>query len=166
MDGLRHALPWLAEAVENGSSRPAREHMAHAALVSGMALANSGLGMAHGVAAALGVHARVPHGAACALMLPVALRVNMPACAEDLGRLARWVDERYVPLPLAEAAEAFAHDIARLAQRVGTPSRLSQVGVRPDQIPAIVRDSRGSSMSGNPRDLSDEELTRILEEIL
>lgn len=165
VDGLRHALPWLAEAVENGASRPAREHMAHAALVSGMALANSGLGMAHGVAAALGVHARVPHGAACALMLPVALRVNMPVCAGDLGRLARSVDERYAGLPLAEAAEAFARDIAQLAQRLGTPSRLSQVGVKADQIPAIVRDSRGSSMSGNPRDLSDEELATILEEI-
>ena len=41
----------------------AREAMAHAALLSGMALANSGLGMAHGVAAALGIHCRVPHGA-------------------------------------------------------------------------------------------------------
>lgn len=166
VDGLRHALPWLAEAVENGRSRPAREHMAHAALLSGMALANSGLGMAHGVAAALGVHARVPHGVACALMLPVALRVNMPVIADELGRLARSVDERYTPLPPAEAAEAFTHGIAQLAQRVRTPSRLSQVGVRADQIPAIVRDSRGSSMSGNPRDLSDDELTRILQEIL
>lgn len=166
VDGLRHALPWLAEAVENGRSRPAREHMAHAALLSGMALANSGLGMAHGVAAALGVHARVPHGAACALMLPVALRVNMPVIADELGRLARSVDERYTPLSLAEAAEAFVHGIGQLAQRVRTPSRLSQVGVRAEQIPAIVRDSRGSSMSGNPRDLSDDELTRILQEIL
>ncbi len=166
VDGLRHALPWLAEAVENGASRPAREHLAHAALVSGMALANSGLGMAHGVAAALGVHARVPHGAACALMLPVALQVNMPVRGEDLGRLARAVDERYAALGLAEAAEAFARDVTQLARRVGTPSRLSQVGVRRDQIPAIVRDSRGSSMSGNPRDVSDEELARLLEEIL
>ena len=55
---------------------PARENMAHAALLSGMALANSGLGMAHGVAAALGVHCRTPHGLACAVMLPAALRVN------------------------------------------------------------------------------------------
>lgn len=166
VDGLRHALPWLAEAVANGANRRAREHMAHAALVSGMALANSGLGMAHGVAAALGVHARVPHGVACALLLPVALRVNLPVCADDLGGLARLVDERYAALQPAEAAQALARDVALLAQRVGIPSRLSQVGVSADQIPAIVRDSRGSSMSGNPRDLSDDELTRILEEIL
>ncbi|MBI3837780.1 MAG: iron-containing alcohol dehydrogenase, partial [Planctomycetia bacterium] len=46
--GLRLATGALVEAVENGQSRPAREAMAQAALLSGMALANSGLGMAHG----------------------------------------------------------------------------------------------------------------------
>ncbi len=66
VQGLRMAAPAIVEAVEKGSSQPAREAMSHAALLSGMALANSGLGMAHGVAAALGTHCRVPHGAACA----------------------------------------------------------------------------------------------------
>ena len=66
VEGLRRALPAIAEAVENPESRPAREAMAHAATLSGIALANSGLGMAHGVAAALGVHCRVSHGARCA----------------------------------------------------------------------------------------------------
>jgi alcohol dehydrogenase class IV len=46
------------------------------------------------------------------------------------------------------------------------PRRFSELGVRREQIPALVRDSRGSSMSGNPRELSDEELTAMLEEIL
>ena len=76
LQGLQLAVPSLAEAVENGQSRTARERMSHAALLSGMALANSGLGMAHGVAAALGIHGRVPHGMACAVMLPSALRIN------------------------------------------------------------------------------------------
>src|SRR5262249_50269566 len=76
VQGLQLALPAIGEAFENGNSRPSREAMSHAALLSGMALANSGLGMAHGVAAALGVHCNVPHGLACAVMLPVALRVN------------------------------------------------------------------------------------------
>ena len=46
LQGLKLAIPAIAEAVEDGSSGPAREKMAHAALLSGMALANSGLGMA------------------------------------------------------------------------------------------------------------------------
>jgi alcohol dehydrogenase class IV len=76
LQGLQLSIPNLAIAVKDGSCRPAREAMAHAALLSGMALANSGLGLAHGVAAASGAECGVSHGLACAVMLPVALRAN------------------------------------------------------------------------------------------
>ena len=59
-----------------------------------------------------------------------------------------------------------SREISTLCDRVGVPRRLSQLGVTAEQIPDIVRSSRGSSMSGNPRELSDAELTAILEEIL
>ena len=159
------ALSSLPEAVRNGASQPAREAMAHAALMSGMALANSGLGLAHGVAAALGVHSRVTHGLACAMMLPVALRVNRPARESQLAQLARaalggtWSTE-------ALAADAFIEAIDQLAVVVGIPKRLSDVGVHRDQIPDLVASSRGNSMNGNPVQLSDDELARLLEEML
>jgi len=164
--GLKLALPAIAEAVENGASRNARTAMSHAALLSGMALANSGLGMAHGVAPALGTHCRVPHGAACALMLPVALRVNSEACQEELADLARAAIPAAAAMPAREAVERLMATIEALCGRLGTPRRLADVGVRPEQIPALVRDSRGSSMSGNPVQLSDEQLTAILEGLL
>jgi alcohol dehydrogenase class IV len=165
MQGLRLAIPAIVEAVENGNSRPAREAMSHAALLSGMALANSGLGMAHGVAAALGTLCRVPHGVACALMLPVAIRVNLEACQADFARLSHLLFGRSPKMPV-EAAGAFLAEIEKLCDRVGVPRRLSQIGVRREQIPALVQGSRGASMSGNPRELSDAELTAILEEML
>jgi alcohol dehydrogenase class IV len=166
LQGLKMAVPAIAEAVENGTSRSARERMSHAALLSGMALANSGLGMAHGVAAALGVHARVSHGAACALLLPVALRVNRHACQADLARLSHLLFGQGPSKSPEEAVDVLIREIETLCDRVKVPRRLSQVGVTRQQIPAIVESSRGSSMSGNPRDLSDEELTQTLEEIL
>lgn len=165
MQGLRMAIPAIVEAVENGNSRPAREAMSHAALLSGMALANSGLGMAHGVAAALGTLCRVPHGAACALMLPVAIRVNMEVCQADFARLSHLLFGRSPKTPV-QAAGAFLAEIEKICDCVGVPRRLSQVGVRREQIPALVQGSRGASMSGNPRELSDAELTAILEELL
>lgn len=165
VDGLRRALPVLAVAVKNGESRPARESMAHAALLSGMALANSGLGLAHGVAAALGVTARVPHGLACAVMLPVALRVNRQTSQSRLAELARaTLGGAYSSEPAA--AEAFIERIDRLAEEVGVPKRLGELGVRREQIPELVSGSRGNSMNGNPRQLDDEELTRLLEDLL
>jgi alcohol dehydrogenase class IV len=153
----------IVEAVEDGGSRPAREAMAQAALASGMALANSGLGLAHGVAPALGVHCGVPHGLACAVMLPAAMRVNREVRKAELARLgalltgtASWATED-------AAAEAAVEHVEDLCRQVGIPASLGEIGVRPEQIPALVASSRGSSMSGNPRQLSDEELRRLLE---
>jgi alcohol dehydrogenase class IV len=64
------------------------------------------------------------------------------------------------------AAEMLIERIEKLCREVGIPQRLGQIGVRPEQIPDLVRDSRGSSMSGNPRELSDDELAEILEHML
>jgi len=166
VQGLRLAIPAIVEAVENGKSRPARERMSHAALLSGMALANSGLGMAHGVAPALGIHCRTPHGLACAVMLPAALRVNREVCGDDLAGLARQVFELDPATPEAEAIDRLIDEIEATCRRVGVPRRLSELGVRTDQIPALVKSSRGSSMSGNPRELSDDELMLLLKEML
>ena len=165
VQGLLMAVPAIAEAVGNGSSRAARENMAHAALLSGMCLANSGLGLAHGVAPALGVNCRVPHGVACALMLPVALRVNRRVRLKELAFLGRMVLGLERATADEEATDALIDRIERLCQEVGVPRRLSEVGVSREQIPAIVAASRGSSMSGNPRQLCDEELTIELENI-
>ncbi len=139
--------------------------MAHAALLSGMALANSGLGMAHGVAAALGSHCRVAHGLACAVMLPVALRVNRTTSEASLAELAR---ASGVSLDKSDAlaADALVARIDEIVARIGIPRKLSALGVRRGQLAALVRDSRGNSMDGNPRTLSDDELATVLEERL
>jgi len=161
--GIELALRYLVEAVEQPESRPAREAMSHAALLSGIALANSGLGMAHGVAAALGVHCRVPHGLACAVMLPTAMQVNRDVRSQDLAEIGKIID----PETSADRQSALAIETVRdLGERIGIPAKLSELGVRAVQIPAIVRSSRGNSMSGNPRALSDDELTGILEQML
>jgi alcohol dehydrogenase class IV len=162
LSGLQLALPAVREAVRDGRCRPAREAMAHAALLSGMALANSGLGFAHGVAAALGVFARVPHGLACAMMLPVALRVNRDVAEKPLAELARaalpvgMASDSAATLKLIDAIDALCADLK-------VPAKLSQVGVRPEQLDDLVQGSRGNSMNGNPRPLSDAELRKTLE---
>jgi len=167
LEGLQRALPAIVEAVTNGASRPAREAMAHAALLSGMTLANSGLGMAHGVAAALGVVCDVPHGLACAIMLPAALRVNREVAMSELAELERATAEaRRGELDDPAAADAFIERIESIGLASGIPRRLTEIGVRADHIPSLVAQSRGNSMSGNPRDISDEELTNLLQQML
>ena len=156
--------PAVVLAVEQPESRLAREVMAHAALMSGIALANSGLGMAHGVAAALGVHCRVPHGLACAVMLPISMLANeghakpqMTMIVRHSARVGTGAKE-----VIARQVELAVDEIRRINERIGIPSRLGDIGVTEDQIPAIVQSSRGNSMNGNPREIDDEELAAIL----
>ncbi len=164
VQGLRLAFPAVREAVHDGTSRSAREAMSHAALLSGLALANSGLGMAHGVAAALGVHCNIPHGLACAVMLPVTLQTNRAPCSAEMADLARLCG---IEAATTDAAiEDFIMQIRDINAEIGIPARLSELGVRRDQVSAIVAGSRGNSMSGNPVDVSDEQLSSILEGML
>lgn len=163
LHGLHLAITALPAAVADGTRRQPREAMAHAALLSGMALANSGLGLAHGVAAALGVTCQVPHGLACAVMLPTALRVNRDVSQLQLAQLERLFDTSHSED--AVAAERFIERIQNLCRAVEIPDRLRDIGVRREQIDVLVPGSRGNSMSGNPRDVSDGELRHLLEQL-
>jgi alcohol dehydrogenase class IV len=162
LDGLAHAAGALLNAVANGHCRTAREAMAHAALISGVCLANSGLGLAHGVAAALGVHCQVPHGLACAVMLPAALRANAECCQEDFAVLAAAM----VHGGVANASSiTLLERVEGLLDQLEIPRRLRDIGVAPGQIGAIARDSAGNSTNGNPREIGTPELAGILQEM-
>ncbi len=161
-EGLQSAIPWLKRACDEPDCRPAREAMSHAAFLSGVTLANAGLGMAHGIAAALGVHCHVPHGLACAVLLPTALRANRSMCIATLADMAQLFHSREW-LSQMTAAEFTIDSITQLGIDLGVPQRLRDLGVRQDQLAELVPASRGNSMSGNPRPLSDVELRDILE---
>lgn len=180
LDGLRLALPAIITAVEHPEDLAARTAMSHAALLSGMALANSGLGLAHGVAAALGVTANVPHGLACAVMLPAAMRINQHAVHErfiTLGQVMRAAVtncDRQHPLQrwhhdgagsLDDSAYAVAV-IEFLCERLGIPQSLAALGISESQIAALAAGSRGNSLDGNPCEVSQPQLIELLQAML
>lgn len=168
-----HALPRLLEHADPGddslqraTSRAAdRAALSHAALLSGLALANSGLGLAHGVAAALGIACGAPHGVACAVMLPAAMRVNREAAERDFAALERAVAPDASPHDAA-AADAFVDRIERLCLVAGVPRRLSDLGVARDQLDWLAENSGGASMRGNPVQLPAAELRSLLATML
>ena len=130
-------------------------------LYSGVALANSGLGFAHGVAAALGIHGNVAHGLACAIMLPMAIELNREVAGERIAELAE-------PLGLSgsgtiqQSVDRILSAIRDTSRRLGIPTTLHEVGISPEQIPELVASSRGNSMRGNPRIVDDSELEQVL----
>ena len=164
LDALPRALEALPRLLADPDDLHARAAMSHAAFVSGVALTNSGLGMAHGVAAALGIECGTPHGVACALMLPVALRVNAAAAGRDLAVLERAVD----PAAAGDdgtCAAVFVARIERLCREAGVPERLAELGLARDRIAWLADNSGGASMRGNPVELNPARLRPILDAV-
>ncbi len=162
LDGIRGVFIALEEAVKRPDSKSARTAMSHAALLSGVSLANAGLGFAHGVAAALGVHCRIPHGMACAMMLPTALAINRDVRLNEFARLSEAAFERMFA-SAGEAVDYLVERVSALCDRLKIGRRLRDVGVAKELIPDLAKDSRGNSMSGNPKQLNDAELIAVLE---
>jgi alcohol dehydrogenase len=123
--------------------------MAYAALCSGICLAQAGLGAVHGLASPLGALFPVPHGVACGATLAATTRANLAALEER-------APESGTLLKYAVVARVFLD-----AGRLSVP-RLSSYGIVEADIPAIVSDSRGSSMKTNPIVLTDTEIAAIL----
>jgi lactaldehyde reductase len=107
----------------------------------------------------------MPHGLACAVMLPTALRVNKEVRRAEIARLWSLVDAQS-RLVEADAAEQFIQHIDEIARQIGIPRRLSALGVERSMVPSLVKSSRGNSMDGNPRAVSDDELSTLLEAML
>ena len=156
------ALETLLSTPENLEARCA---MAHGAMLSGIALANSGLGMAHGIAPALGTHCRMSHGEACALMLPITLRTNAEVCAERYAKLSHLLFSFDSTVSDETATERLIDRVEHLCRNFGLPIHLSDCGIDATSIPAITHDSQGNSMSGNPKELSKSEIEKILQTI-
>lgn len=162
LDALPRAVTALPKVLADPRDLDARVAMSHAALLSGMALTNSGLGMAHGVAAALGIECDTPHGVACAVMLPVAVAVNRTACQDDFAILEQSIDPE-ASRDHKAAANAFVRRIDDLCTAAGTPRRLADVGLSRDRLTWLAENSGGASMRGNPVSLDPHTLLPILE---
>ena len=154
-------------ACDAGATDPhVREGMAYAALMSGIALANAGLGIVHGLASPLGGYFQIPHGVACGTLVAQSLKVNWLALNERapdsmaiakmirLGRLLSGNDgntnERY--------GQICGEIIDQWTEQFAIP-RLSNYGL---QAPHLDKVLDGTRNHNNPVDLSREEIRSML----
>jgi alcohol dehydrogenase class IV len=166
-DGL---LAWHAD--PNGpAASAARVRMACAALLSGICLANAGLGAVHGLAAPIGALLPIAHGAACGALLVATVRTNLGRLiqlgTDGTGGLARYarVGRILADLPPGtdgETARAALVDLLATWTTTLRIPRLGALGLRPDQIDAVLAGISTSSMSTNPVPLERPDLVGIL----
>lgn len=162
-------LHWYDHADTPGKTAAARGRMAYAALLSGINLAQTGLGSVHGLASPLGAFFPIPHGVVCGTLVAKATEVNIEAMnqrEEDNLALDRYARAAQLLTGQHYRDEEEAH--AALIQLLSgwrqhlQLAPLSRYGVRTEHIEHIVSHSRGSSMRTNPIVLTDEEIADVV----
>jgi alcohol dehydrogenase class IV len=169
-EGMARAGRSLRRTYEDGTDAEAREDMSITSLFGGLALANAGLGAAHGFAGPVGGLFHAPHGAVCAALLPHVMEANVRALQKrqpDNPALQRYNEIAHILTGKADAAAADAVTwVQELCQALNVPP-LSAYGMTPDDIPLLVEKSAvASSMKANPIGLTTDELSSILSEAM
>jgi alcohol dehydrogenase class IV len=149
---------------------PARRDMAWAALLSGICLANAGLGAVHGLAAPVGALLPIAHGAACGAILAATVRANISAMERrgpdavglrryaTAGRLLAGMDD---DTPDSTARVALVELLASWSATLDAP-RLGALGLRRSDVPVVLAGVSANSMRTNPVTLTESELAGIL----
>ncbi|MDV6252932.1 L-threonine dehydrogenase [Vibrio sp. EA2] len=154
----------LRTAVKNGENLEAREQMAYAQFMAGMAFNNASLGYVHAMAHQLGGFYDLPHGVCNAILLPHVQRYNAQVCPERLTDVAKAMGVNVEGLSPEQGAAAAIDAIVALAKDVGIPAGIKELGAKLEDIPTLadnaLKDACGFT---NPKQATHEEITAIFE---
>ena len=119
---------YLSQAVANGENLEARDKMAYAEYLAGMAFNNASLGYVHSMAHQLGGFYNLPHGVCNAILLPAVSQYNLIACPQRFADIAVAMGENINGLSVTEAAEKAIGAIRKLSASIGIPTGLKAIG--------------------------------------
>jgi alcohol dehydrogenase len=149
---IRLISKYLPKAVANGSDIEAREQMAYAQFLAGMAFNNASLGYVHAMAHQLGGFYNLPHGVCNAILLPVVEQFNLLARSERFKDIAVEMGENVEGLSINDAAQLAIDSIKKLSKSVGIPSGLSELGVKEEDFEIMAVNAKlDACQATNPR---------------
>lgn len=167
IEAIRMISRYLPVAVEEPSNADARNGMAVAQYIAGMAFSNVGLGLVHGMAHPLGSLFDIPHGVANAILLPSVMRFNMECCLDKYPAIARAMGIDTTGMSAEEASIAACDAVTALAVKVGIPRHLSEFGITENDIPRLAEQALSDVCTpGNPREVTLSEIVNIYKQIL
>ncbi len=153
---------WLPKAVATPSDIEARDGMATAQYIAGMAFSNVGLGLVHGMAHPLGAYYDIPHGVANALLLPFVMEYNKEAAKAKYRKIAEAMGVDTSAMNDDQAAQAAVDAVKALAVEVHIPQHLSEIGVPESGLPTLAQAAFNDVCTpGNPRTATVEEILEV-----
>ncbi|MBQ3498845.1 MAG: lactaldehyde reductase [Clostridia bacterium] len=155
----------LRGAVKN--EKDGRDGMALGQYIAGMGFSNVGLGVDHSMAHTLSAYYDMPHGKACATLLPAVMAFNAPATGEKYRDIAKAMGVEGVDaMSLEDARNAAVEAVRQLAEDVGIVTSLKGV-VKEEDIKALAADAFADACRpGNPRDVSVEEIEALYRSLM
>jgi alcohol dehydrogenase len=156
----------LVAAVQDGSNREAREGMALAATLAGIAFSNCAVAVVHALEYPIGGVLHCSHGAGNGLLLPYVMRFNLPARKKQFARIAALLGEDVSNLSLDEAAARAVTAVERLRSAINIPQRLRDIKASREQLPVFAEKAFAIKrlMTMNPQPVnSAADLLGILE---
>ncbi len=156
----------LRQAYHQGDDLTARENMSLGSVLAGMALASAGLGLVHGLAHPIGYAYQLPHGQACAILLPYVIKFNIEVSQARYATAARVLGISKNSGD-AEAAEALHRWVSELCDELEASASLSELGATEDDFDSIIAAAmKSGSAKHNPRPVTEGNLRELLREML
>jgi alcohol dehydrogenase class IV len=154
----------LRRAVAHGGDLEAREGMALAATLAGLAFSNVGVALVHALEYPVGGAVHCSHGGGNGLLLPYVMRYNLPARRKEFAAIARLLGEDVTGLSETDAAERAITAVDRLRADVGVPGRLREFGAKEEQLAGFAEKAFAIKrlMRVSPRQATQADLEGIL----
>ncbi|MDU4218313.1 MAG: L-threonine dehydrogenase [Clostridium perfringens] len=158
---------YLVNAVENGQDVEARDMMAYAEYLAGMAFNNASLGYVHAMAHQLGGFYNLPHGVCNAILLPHVQEYNKATSASRLAKIAKIMGGNIEGLTDEQGADLCIDMIKSLSQTIGIPEGLGVLGVKESDFETLATNALNDACSlTNPRKGNLEEVIAIFKKAM
>ncbi|EJT5931372.1 L-threonine dehydrogenase [Clostridium perfringens] len=158
---------YLVNAVENGQDVEARDMMAYAEYLAGMAFNNASLGYVHAMAHQLGGFYNLPHGVCNAILLPHVQEYNKATSASRLAKIAKIMGGNIEELTDEQGADLCIDMIKSLSQTIGIPEGLGVLGVKESDFETLATNALNDACSlTNPRKGNLEEVIDIFKKAM
>lgn len=165
LEAIRLISLSLRDAVANKPS--GREGMALGQYIAGMGFSNVGLGIDHSMAHGLSALYDMPHGKACAILLPTAMKFNASKTGDKYRKIAIAMGVKGADkMPLAKARQAAVNAVEKLAKDIGIPADLKGV-LKKEDIEFLAKSAYADACRpGNPREVTVKDIERLYKSLI